>query len=324
LIRLEARIATVRPLISAIGGSNLKHMTIGESDWFYTRRIGPGIWMIAEPQHVYSYLIEGSDRAILIDTGLGIAPIRPVAESLTDRPISVVNTHYHFDHIGGNTEFDDISIHEAGAPLIEIPNPPETYTGYIEYAEGQLAAGRAVIPHDREYLWLLGPESEPRPFPDGFDPGAWTIEPSVATTTLKDGDGVGLGDRSLEVIHLPGHSPDGISLLEEETGFIFVGDCVGPGPIYAQFEDSDFDDLTRSARRLADLGDSVRVAVFGHYGRPVAEPDLFPGIADGLEQLASGKVTPMRSTDIFGTPVLEKRFDHFNVLWADPEAGAGR
>ena len=83
-----------------------------ENDWFYTRTIGPGIWLIAEPQHVYSYLIEGSDQAALIDTGLNIAPIRPVAEALTDRPLKVINTHYHFDHIGGNHEFDEIAKEE--------------------------------------------------------------------------------------------------------------------------------------------------------------------------------------------------------------------
>jgi glyoxylase-like metal-dependent hydrolase (beta-lactamase superfamily II) len=291
------------------------------SDWFYTRRIGPGIWMIAEPQHVYSYLFEGSDRAIQIDTGLNVAPFRPVVESLTDRPISVVNTHYHFDHIGGNPEFEEIAIHELGAPLIEIPNPPETYSGYLEYSEGQLAAGEAVRPHDREFLWMLGPESEPRPFPADFDQDAWTIPTSKATSTFKDGDTIDAGDRTLTVLHLPGHSPDGVALLEEKTGFLFVGDCVGPGPIYAQFEDSSFDDLVKSARRLADINDSINVAVFGHYGRPVAEPDLFPEMADGLEKLASGEIPPTKAKDMFGTPVLEGRFDHFNVMWADPKVG---
>lgn len=295
-------------------------MTSVKNDWFYTRKIGPGIWMIAEPQHVYSYLIEGADQAALIDTGLNMAAIRPVAEELTDRPLKVINTHYHFDHIGGNHEFDDIAIHEIGAPLIEMENEAETYSGYLEYSDGQLAAAEATIPHDRNFLWILTPESEPRPFPQNFDRDAWTIPTSKATSTFKDGDTIEVGDRSLKVIHAPGHAPDAVSLLEEKTGFIFVGDCVGPGPIYAQFEDSSLEDLTRSARKLADVNDSVRIAVFGHYGRPVAEPDLFPEIADGLESIASGEVSLVKSADYAGNPALEGRFDHFSVLVEDPDA----
>lgn len=299
-------------------------MTSVKNDWFYTRKIGPGIWMIAEPQHVYSYLIEGSDQAALIDTGLNMAAIRPVAEELTDRPLKVINTHYHFDHIGGNHEFDDIAIHEIGAPLIEEANVAETYSGYLEYSDGQLAAAEAAIPHDRNFLWILSAESEPRQFPASFDRDAWTIPTSKATSTFKDGDTIDVGGRSLKVIHAPGHAPDSVSLLEEKTGFIFVGDSVGPGPIYAQFEDSSLEDLTKSARKLADVNDSVRIAVFGHYGRPLAEPDFFPEVADGLESIAAGEVDLVKGSDYAGSPVLEKRFDHFSVLVEDPDAETGQ
>ena len=53
-----------------------------------------------------------------LDTGLGVEPIRPVAQALTPVPVEAVNSHYHFDHTGGNAEFDSISIHELGAPLL--------------------------------------------------------------------------------------------------------------------------------------------------------------------------------------------------------------
>jgi glyoxylase-like metal-dependent hydrolase (beta-lactamase superfamily II) len=290
------------------------------SDWYYTRKVGPGVWMIGEPQHVYSWLIEGSDRAVLLDTGMGIEPIRPVAESLTDRPISVVNTHYHFDHIGGNWEFDDISIHEIGAPFIGERIPREVFDAYLDYANRQLEAAVATRPLDTEFFWLLGPECDPRPFPAGWDPGSWDIKPTTATTTLRDGDAVELGDRTLKVIHAPGHSPDGICLLEEKTGLLFAGDSSNAGPLYAHFPDSDLEDLAASAHRLADLGDAVRVAFFCHYGRPVAEPDLFEEIATGLDQVLAGEVTATPAIDIIGTPMLEARFDHFSVTLVDPDA----
>lgn len=295
-------------------------MNAPSDDWYYTRQVAPGTWLIAEPQHVYSWLVEGSERAVLLDTGMGVMPIRPVAESLTNRPISVINTHYHFDHIGGNWEFNDISIHEIGAPLIEEQIPREVFDAYLDYSKRQLEAASAARPLDKEFFWLLGPECDPRQFPPGWDGKAWDLKPTKADATLKDGDAIELGDRTLKVIHAPGHSPDGICLFEEETGLLFAGDSSNAGPLYAHFPDSDLNDLSRSAHLLADLRSAVKVAFFCHYGRPVAEPDLFTEIADGLDKVLAGEASTTPAIDIIGTPMLEVQFDHFSVTIPDPEA----
>src|SRR6478609_11483986 len=93
-----------------------------EQEWFDLLPVLPGITIIAEPLHkerVQSFLIEGNDRAILLDTGMGVGDIRAVAESLTSLPLSVVNSHAHWDHVGGNWRFDDIAIHRAEADALE-------------------------------------------------------------------------------------------------------------------------------------------------------------------------------------------------------------
>lgn len=288
--------------------------------WFYTRVVAPGVWLIAEPQHVYTWLVEGSDRAVILDTGMGIAPIRPVAEALTSAPVSVVNTHYHFDHVGGNHEFDDIAIHEIGAPLIEQEVPREMLDAYVDYARRQLEAAERLRALDREFTWLLWTESIPRPYPPDFEPSQWTIHPSHATETLRDGQRIELGGRALTVIHAPGHSPDGICLLDERNGLLFAGDSANAGPIYAHFPDSNLDTLVTSSRRLAGLSGDVRVAMFHHYGRPVAEPDLLPEIAAGVERVHAEEVALSPGVDVIGTPMLEARFDHFSVSVPDPDA----
>lgn len=141
-------------------------------------------------------------------------------------PLSVVNTHYHFDHIGGNHEFEEIAIHEIGAPLIEQPVPRDLLDAYLDYAQRQLDALSAYRELDAEYFWLLSSESEPRPFPEGFDESAWTIQPTRATQTLVADDRIDLGGRVLTVIDGPGHSPDGICLLDERNGLLFGGDTI--------------------------------------------------------------------------------------------------
>lgn len=56
----------------------------------------------------FMYLLEGNDRALLIDTGWGAGNLREFVEQLTDKPILVTNTHGHLDHSGGNGEWESV------------------------------------------------------------------------------------------------------------------------------------------------------------------------------------------------------------------------
>lgn len=93
------------------------------TSWFEIAQLEPGVHLVSEPVHVNCFLIEGSKSAILFDTGLGIQNIRQVAEATTDRPVLAVNSHYHFDHTGGNRYFDRFAIHKIGGPLVQQAPP---------------------------------------------------------------------------------------------------------------------------------------------------------------------------------------------------------
>lgn len=284
--------------------------------WHEARQVTRGVWSIAEPSHVNMWLIEGDERSVLLDTGLGIANVRPVVEQLTTRPVSVVNTHYHFDHVGGNHEFEDTAIHSAGATLVTEPVPRAVLDAYLEYLEKLVDAAEGFREIDGRYFHLLDADSMPRSLPSGFDLNAWQIAPPKPTRTLEEGDLIDLGGRSLRVLHTPGHSGDSICLHDDKSGILFGGDTINTGPIYAQFHDSDVETFAKSTARLAQLKDEVSMVAVNHFGRTVAAPYLLQEISDGFEQALQGGGRSRTAHDCVGETVTELTFDRFSILVA--------
>jgi glyoxylase-like metal-dependent hydrolase (beta-lactamase superfamily II) len=282
--------------------------------WFHVREVAPRTWLIAEPGHVNSWLLAGDDRAVLVDTGLGVCPIRPVAEALVDVPVSVVNTHAHIDHVNGNHEFDEIGIHELGAAGLEAGPPAELLVEYMDYAQRMIAASAEYRTLDRRYFQLVNDESEPRPFPDGHDPATFAFHPSRATALLHDGDHIGLGGRTLKVIHTPGHSVDGICLLDDREGVLVAGDTVNSGPHYVHFPGTSLEDFAASTARLAELRADVSLVLMSHWGRTVAEPAFLAEVADGAARTLAGDVTFEDDHDLHDNPVRAARFPRFSIF----------
>ena len=141
--------------------------------WFRTRPLARDVWLVAEPGHVNSWLVAGRDRAVLVDSGLGIAPIRTVVEALTDRPVDVVHTHAHLDHVGGDAEFSRVAIHPAGVPELTAGASAAERRRYLAHTRRMLAAADAYRALDRDFFHLLSADSDPRPLPPGVDETTW-------------------------------------------------------------------------------------------------------------------------------------------------------
>lgn len=79
-------------------------------------------WQIEETNHrlrVWMYLLEGTEKAVIIDTGIGNIPLGSIVKELTDLPVEVINTHYHGDHVGGNGDFEIVYLGAADRPGYE-------------------------------------------------------------------------------------------------------------------------------------------------------------------------------------------------------------
>jgi glyoxylase-like metal-dependent hydrolase (beta-lactamase superfamily II) len=261
------------------------------TEWFEISEVAEDVFAISEPRHweqVISYLIAGEESALLLDTGMGIGNIQEVTGRLTEKPITVVNSHYHWDHIGDNHRFERIAIHAAEASLLEQ-----------EPDKGLLS--EAMRP---ENFWGSAPE--------GFNPAHYRILPSKATRLLAEGDLLDLGYRRLKVLHTPGHSPGSICLLAEEEGLLFAGDTIYAGPLYVQFEDSDFEDYRESMERLGGLASTLDLVLPGHNQTPL-DPHVLVEVREGFEQIAGGAVRWQAMQSQWG-PLRRYDFGRFGVL----------
>lgn len=222
------------------------------SSWFSVTEADDGAVLISEP-HVHpllranTWLLRGRDRDVLVDSGLGVVPIRPVVLELTDgRDPVVVVTHDHLDHLGGAHEFAEVWAHPA-----ESPDRPR---GSLH---GPTLARLLGLQGEELPEWLL--DQPPRA---DYARQDYVLQPVTPTRALVEGDVVDLGDRSLEVLHLPGHSPGSIALLDRETATLFSGDVVYDDEPLDALAGSDPSAYAVSMRRL--LGLDVRLVHAGH------------------------------------------------------------
>jgi len=159
-------------------------------------------------------------EAMVIDPGDEVPKILDRLQENGFKPVVVVNTHAHFDHVGGNRALCEathapLMIHAADAPL-------------LKKAEQQASA--------------YGLKAVPSPEPD---------------TLLAEGDVVSVGELRFTVIHTPGHSPGGICLHSD--GHLFVGDTLFAGSIgRTDLPGGDFDQLVLGIQqKLWCLGDET-------------------------------------------------------------------
>lgn len=221
--------------------------------WFEQRRLADGITFLWEP-HIVPLLrcniwhVRGRDRDLLIDTGMGVCSLRAFARDILDRPVSVVATHVHIDHVGGHHEFEDCIVHRLEAEGLRTTGAAFTLAGG-GFEARDLTTLR--IPASEAYE-ISGPMLTALPCA-GYDLRSYRLKPAPVTRTVEDGDVIDLGDRVFEVLHLPGHSPGSIGLLERKTATLFSGDAVYDGPLIDNLHHSSIAEYVLTMHRLRTL-----------------------------------------------------------------------
>lgn len=213
------------------------------TSWFRTRKLEPGVFVTLEPAVALMFqatmvTILGRDRDLQFDFGCGVQPLRPHLP-LTKKPVIAVASHAHVDHIGSFHEFSDRLGHASEALGFAGQPGVETFA-----AEFRTWPDVVAVP------------------PLGWSVSNWHLHPAPLTTTVAEGDRIDLGDRSFTVLHLPGHSPGGIGLLDEANGLFLSGDAIYDDDILDDLPGASVPDYVTTMQRLRHL--DCRLAIGGH------------------------------------------------------------
>ena len=209
--------------------------------------ISEDTWRI-ENGMVRFFLLRGTEKALLIDTGMTVHHAKQIAEALTGLPVLLLNTHSDGDHTGCNEQFESFFMH------------PADEANYRHSGKG----GR-LIP-------------------------------------VKDGDEIDLGNRKLRIIHLPGHTPGSIAILDIGRRVLISGDSLQEhGHIFMFGERRNMKDYVSSMERLDKMTSEFDEIWPSHGDLPIC-PDTVRKHCDGARQILNREISGTE-TEFFGQKI---------------------
>ena len=202
-------------------------------------KINENSWRI-EDGGVRFFLLTGSEKALLIDSGMSVHNALDMARELTDLPVELLNTHSDMDHIGSNAQFEAFYMHPADEPAYRRQG------------------------------------------------GKGTVLPAV------DGDRLELGDRPLEIIALPGHTPGSIAVLDVKGRVLISGDPIQDGNIFMFGPGRDMPGYIASLERLEEKTGLFDELWPSHGSFPV-KPPIIGQLIRGAKAVLAGELAGEKS-----------------------------
>ena len=180
---------------------------------------------------VLMYLLEGEERAVLIDSGFGVGDLAGFVKALSDKPLTVLLTHGHLDHAFGAAAFEDVRMSPLDAPVLRAHQHLSDEVLQEARREGRLTAAA--------------------PDPQDF-------------AVLSDGEVFDLGGLHVRALAVPGHTPGSTAFLIAEERVLITGDAANQRTFLFHEEAASVsayqESLARLRRDTAGLYDRIHVS----------------------------------------------------------------
>lgn len=236
-------------------------MKRGKRTDYPTKRLAPDTYVLNDFGFANCYLLLGDEAALLIDCGMGIGDIEGAVRKITDKPLIVVGTHGHVDHIGGSGAFEKIYLHRDDCGK----NFRSQTSTFIRKAF--LIAGKSFVS-------------------DGItlrDVVKFGRRPEVVE--ILSGHVFDLGGRKVRVEHSPGHTLGSIVLLDDKTKIAFVGDNMSVSEWLFLPHATTVEKWLESARRIRKIADDY--ALYWGHERGLISTDIVDADIRFAEEILS-------------------------------------
>lgn len=225
-------------------------MSGGWKDYYQCRMIEDRTWLIRDLYGDCSYLLEGEKYALLIDTGIGLPGFEEAVRQLTDKPVRVLLTHGHLDHIGGCGYWKEVMIHEKEISTL---------------GRHQNVGYRQII---RGLTKEVGLKLKEKAIQNCIH-----IKIPREINFIKekdDGQAIDLGGRRLIIMETPGHTEGSVCLWEPDRKALYSGDNICENRVMLSFPESCSPACYgRSLKKLASIQDKIQKIYAGHNKVPL-------------------------------------------------------
>ena len=269
--------------------------------FYRTEALFPGLTRIRDVAHTAMYLVEGDEKAVLIDTGAGVGDLRAVVDGLTGKPVTVLLTHGHVDHAMGAAGFADVRISPLDAGVYGEHCAFESRKGYVQ--GGAARDGDAALigsVRDEDYL-------EPVPF-ERFAP-------------LVPGDSFDLGGVSVRVLRGAGHTPGSLTMLIPEWRVLLLGDACNQFTLLFDRWSSSLKDYRKMLEELRKETEGQYDRVLVSHGSGEGAVDLIDSVISVCDEICNGTADALPFRSPFGTRLIAKAMDFERFCRADGGTG---
>ncbi len=229
-----------------------------QNKFFSTDKLSDSVTRIHGMGGELCYLIEGNERALLIDGLTGVGSLKAFVRELTELPVMMAATHGHIDHVGAAWEYGEVFINPDDIALMYTPHHSEP-AGRLGFASAPSFTGepKRTVP-------TLADVPVPRP---------------VKTYPIYEGDIFDLGGIQIEVIQVPGHTQGTVVFLDRAARVVYSGDACNGNTLLCLPGSTTIEEYKESLLHFKTFQKDFDVMYGGHGAVAVPNTIIDDGIA---------------------------------------------